>query len=59
MSVDNKYWSTKDTGRITTPEAKKPNTEMQEHSVFVDISGESVCLDCLIIEITPTPIPTN
>ncbi len=49
----------KDTGRITTPEAKKPNTEMQEHSVFVDISGETVCLDCLIIEITPTPIPTN
>jgi len=32
---------------------------MQEHSVFVDISGETVCLDCLIIEITPTPIPTN
>jgi len=49
----------KDTGRITKPEDKKPNTEMQEHSVFPDISGELVCLDCLIIEPTPSPIPIN
>jgi len=47
----------KDTGRIVKPSDNKPNTEMQEHSLFPDVSGELVCIDCPIINPTPTPTP--
>jgi penicillin-binding protein 1C len=45
----------KDTGRIVKPTDNKPNTEMQEHSVFKDAYGEIVCLDCPVIDPSPTP----
>ncbi|HPD44825.1 MAG TPA: hypothetical protein PK131_01445 [Candidatus Woesebacteria bacterium] len=46
----------KDSGRIVKPEDHKPNTQTEEHLVFPDATGELICLDCLIVEPTPTPL---
>jgi hypothetical protein len=45
----------KDTGKIVKPEENLPNTEWQEHTVFDDAAGETICLDCPVIAPTATP----
>lgn len=45
----------KDTGKIVAESDNLPNTEWQEHTVFDDAAGETVCLDCPVIAPTSTP----
>ena len=45
----------KDTGKVVKESDNKPNTEWQEHTVLEDASGEIVCIDCPVVNPTPTP----
>ncbi|HOZ80743.1 MAG TPA: transglycosylase domain-containing protein [Candidatus Woesebacteria bacterium] len=40
----------KDTGKIVTEGENIPNAEWQEHSVVMDVTGTTICLDCPVIE---------
>ncbi len=40
----------KDTGKMVKEGDSSPNLEWQEHSIFEDVSGEKVCLDCPVVE---------
>ncbi|MGI5840921.1 MAG: transglycosylase domain-containing protein [Patescibacteria group bacterium] len=40
----------KDTGKVAKEGDDSPNLEWQEHTMFEDISGDKVCLDCPIAE---------
>ncbi|MFA6250146.1 MAG: transglycosylase domain-containing protein [Candidatus Shapirobacteria bacterium] len=39
----------KDTSQIVTEGEEKPNVKWQEHMVVTDVTGETVCLDCIAV----------
>ncbi|HPJ17440.1 MAG TPA: transglycosylase domain-containing protein [Candidatus Woesebacteria bacterium] len=40
----------KDTGKIVAEGENIPNAEWQEHSVVMDVTGTTICLDCPVID---------